>query len=153
MADMTKLRSAATAGGLPAPPKPAEVLGNVKGPSHAELERQRREERGRAEAEERARVEAEDAARAEAAEAATEKKRAKGRPKLDYSTRQLGARVRSDTFDRVTAISRRERVGLGPLVDRMVREWERMRLEQAAAMGPRLEGEDDDAYIARVFRL
>lgn len=40
-----------------------------------------------------------------------------------------------------------------PLVDRMVREWEWMRLSQAEAMGPRLESADDDTYIARVFRL
>lgn len=87
-----------------------------------------------------------------AAEAPSPRK-GKGRPKLDYSTRQLGARVSTDTFERVQAISRRERVGLGPLVDRMVREWERVRLAQAEAIGPRLEGEDDDAYIARVFKL
>lgn len=140
MANFPKLRTA-TAAGLPAPPKPAETLGNVKAPSLLELSRQRREEKA---------AEAQVSTPAEEPKAS---KRAKGRPKLDYSTRQLGARVRSDTFDRVTAISKRERVGLGPLVDRMVREWERMRLEQAAAMGPRLEGEDDDAYIARVFRL
>lgn len=89
----------------------------------------------------------------EAPAPASTPKKAKGRPKLDYATRQLGARVSTDTFERVQAISRRERVGLGPLVDRMVREWERVRLAQAEAIGPRLEGEDDDAYIARVFKL
>ena len=169
MANFPKLRTA-TAAGLPAPPKPDETLGNVKQGPLLGLSREMRARRAEeAEAEERARVEAEEAAKVEArakaeaeaaeerakveAEAAKVKKKAKGRPKLDYATRQLGARVRTDTFDRVTAISKRERVGLGPLVDRMVREWERMRLEQAAAMGRRLEGEDDDAYIARVFRL
>lgn len=77
----------------------------------------------------------------------------KGRPPLDYPTRQLGARVHTDTFTRVQAIARRERVGLGPLVDRMVAAWERQRLAEAEAVGPRREGEDDDAYIARIFKL
>lgn len=81
------------------------------------------------------------------------KGKSKGRPPLDYPTQQLGARVHKDTFRRVQLISKRERVGLGPLVDRMVREWERLRLSQAEAMGPRQEGESDDDYIARVFRL
>lgn len=80
-------------------------------------------------------------------------KRSGGRPKLDYQTRQLGARVKVETFDRVQAIARRERVGLGPLVDRMVAAWEEQRLAQAERIGPRLEGEDDDAYITRVFKL
>lgn len=88
-----------------------------------------------------------------AAEAPAPKKKSSGRPPLDYRTRQLGARVRLETFDRVTAISRRERVGLGPLVDRMVAAWERQRLAEAEAVGPRREGEDDDAYIARIFKL
>ena len=58
-----------------------------------------------------------------------------------------------ETFARVQAIARRERVGLGPLVDRMVAAWEEQRLAQAEKVGPRLEGEDDDAYITRVFKL
>lgn len=145
MADMSKLL--ARTGLVEPAPKRAEAPGNVKVSSLADVARQMKSQRAQ---------EPEPAppppAPLEEPKAA-EKKKAKGRPPLDYATRQLGARVHVDTFDRVTAISRRERVGLGPLVDRMVREWERMRLSQAEAMGPRLEGEDDDTYIARVFRL
>lgn len=96
---------------------------------------------------------AEVAQPAKASTEATPAPKHKGRPPLDYPTRQLGARVHTDTFNRVQAIARRERVGLGPLVDRMVAAWERQRLAEAEAVGPRREGEDDDTYIARIFKL
>ena len=114
---------------LPAPPPKAEMLGNVRAPDLAPaVEREEKviEEQG---------------------------KRERGRPKRGYATRQLGVRLREDVFDRLQAIAQREGVGLTPLVTRMIAAWERQRLAEAAAIDPRRDGEDDDAYIARVFKL
>ncbi len=83
----------------------------------------------------------------------TKSKTSGGRPKLDYQTRQFGVLVSVETFARVQAIARRERVGLRAPVDRMVAAWEEQHLAQAEKVGPRLKGEDDDVYIARVFKL
>ncbi|MBO1022831.1 hypothetical protein IPV08_23000 [Methylobacterium sp. SD274] len=142
--------------GLGLPPAPEEVRGNVRPRSVADLVQERRAEADAAKALEVADAAAEAEAvtvAADEAKPAARSKKPKGRPKLDYDTRQLGARVSLATYDRMQAITKRERVGLGPLVDRMVAAWEEQRLSQAEALGPRLEGEDDDIYIARVFRL
>ena len=154
MADMSKLKK----NPLGAPPKPEAVLGNVKtqGTSLLDLARQRAAEKDAALKPKAVLEVSEEPAQAEKRALAAEKtpkKGGKGRPPLDYPTRQLGARVHADTFTRVQAIARRERVGLGPLVDRMVAAWERQRFEEASAIGPRLDGEDVDTYIARIFKL
>jgi hypothetical protein len=136
--DATKLKKPA---GLGAPPTPAEAPGNVKpNASLQDLARQRRALLA-SEVEDPAPVLKES------------KPGRKGRPKLDYETRQLGARVHVDTYARIEAITKRERVGLGPLVDRMVVLYEEARLKQAQALGEQAQGETNDDFIARVFRL
>lgn len=134
MADPNKLKGL----GSLQTPKPASTL--------LRLARERQAERSPAEPKGEAEPEP-------VVEAPAKAKRSKGRPKLDYETVQLGARVRQDTYDRMQAVMRRERIGLGPLVDRAMEIFEQTRLEQAKAIGKRNDGESDDDYIARVFRF
>ena len=75
----------------------------------------------------------------------------RGRVSSGSETVGIHARIRPEIAETLQKIVARDRCALGPLLERMVELYESNRLMQARERGMQRDGEEDDAFITRVF--
>ncbi|GEP07317.1 hypothetical protein [Methylobacterium oxalidis] len=75
----------------------------------------------------------------------------RGRSSPGSETVEFHARIRPKVAETLQRIVSRDRCAPGPLLERMVELYESSRLMLARERGMQRDGEDDDAFIARIF--
>lgn len=75
----------------------------------------------------------------------------RGRSSSSSETVGFHARIRPEVAETLQKIVARDRCALGPLLERMVELYGSNRLMQARERGMQRDGEEDDAFITRVF--